>query len=273
MVTSRGSRVCPAALRRYDMTMTQINPPADRRGLRISVASTGPRRTVWSRGWLFATAGAHAVILATAFGFTPHPVDPVPEVAIEMVEVPAESPKKPEAEPDIKPVVRDYSGVEEAPPEPPVQAPRAVPPPEPAAVASVPPTPQPVRLPLHSVISRAAPRRAPVEQPRRTPTRPQAEQPAQSLNFSANIRDAVQAAIRCPAAARMMGQSGKSSVAFDYRDGVIVGEVAIVRSSGVPGLDNAALTAVRNAHYPQAPPDSTNRVLHLLVWVEETCGI
>lgn len=90
--------------------------------------------------------------------------------------------------------------------------------------------------------------------------------------FHSRIRNAVQAAVRCPPAARMLNQSGKAGVAFDYRDGAVNGSLQLVRSSGMPILDTAALAAVRNAHYPEAPPEMLNHILHLQVWVEEACG-
>jgi protein TonB len=86
------------------------------------------------------------------------------------------------------------------------------------------------------------------------------------------IREAVQAAVRCPAAARMMGLSGKAGVAFDYRDGAVIGGVQLSRSTGTPMLDAAALAAVRDAHYPNAPPEVANHLLRLLVWIEEACS-
>jgi TonB family protein len=81
----------------------------------------------------------------------------------------------------------------------------------------------------------------------------------------------VQAAVICPAAARMMHVSGKVGVTFDYRDGALVGEVQIARSSGTWMLDSAAAGAVREARYPDAPQDDARQVLHLLVWVDEAC--
>ncbi len=86
------------------------------------------------------------------------------------------------------------------------------------------------------------------------------------------IRDAVQAAVRCPPAAHMMGRSGKAGVTFDYRDGSLMGDVRLTRSTGTPMLDSAALAAVREAHYPKAPPEIAEQVLPLLIWVDEACG-
>ena len=90
--------------------------------------------------------------------------------------------------------------------------------------------------------------------------------------LTGRIREAVQAAVQCPAAARMMGQSGKAGVAFDYRDGAVLGGPQLARSSGTRVLDIAALAAVQTARYPAAPPEVLNQVMHLLVWVEEACG-
>jgi protein TonB len=90
--------------------------------------------------------------------------------------------------------------------------------------------------------------------------------------LTSRIRAAVQQAVQCPAAARMMGESGKAAVAFDYRNGEIVSGAQIARSSGTPVLDTAALTAVRRAHYPQPAPDAANQLFHLLIWIEEACS-
>jgi hypothetical protein len=37
-------------------------------------------------------------------------------------------------------------------------------------------------------------------------------------------------------------------------------------------LDDAAIAAVHQAHYPPRPPDQANRLLRLVVSVEEACG-
>jgi periplasmic protein TonB len=123
--------------------------------------------------------------------------------------------------------------------------------------------------PTATYASRPAPSPVPAQSP--APTSAQAGSAA-SPQLIDRIRNAVQEAVRCPPAARMMGQSGKAGVAFDYRAGVIVGRAQLARSSGTPVLDAAALTAVRMAHYPEAQPEDSNQLLHLLIWVEEACG-
>jgi periplasmic protein TonB len=86
-------------------------------------------------------------------------------------------------------------------------------------------------------------------------------------SFEARIRDAVQAALRYPAAARMMNLHGRARVSLDYQAGA-VSDLHIVQSAGSPLLDKAALNAVREARLPQAPAEIGSRLLRLLVWVE-----
>ncbi len=204
--------------------------------------------------------------------------DPAPPTALAAVaEPPTVQPDLPPIEPDPKPAH------DEQPPDPP---PLALPSPQPAALTE-PPRPQ---------VTISPPPPAPRSPPRAATARPVLPKAAAALPapvqarvapdggagakadqhvaevLEGRIRSAVQAAVHCPAAARMMGQSGKAGVAFDYRDGAVAGGLQLARSSGVPMLDTAALTAVRDAHYPAAPPEVVNQVLHLLVWVEEACG-
>ena len=89
--------------------------------------------------------------------------------------------------------------------------------------------------------------------------------------LEARIRAAVQAAVRYPATARMMGLSGRARLLLDYRAGA-VGGVSLAQTAGAPALDDAALAAARTAHYPPAPPDVGDRPLRFLVWVEFNPG-
>lgn len=99
---------------------------------------------------------------------------------------------------------------------------------------------------------------------------PAGANPARSADdeaaLEARIRDAVQAAVRYPAAARMMGLTGRARVRLEYHAGTA--SPALVQSAGAPVLDDAALAAARTAHYPAPPPELGNRLLRLLVWVE-----
>jgi protein TonB len=126
---------------------------------------------------------------------------------------------------------------------------------------------------LQQTVAPAAPPKSaqPVDPPPSMTGTAEAVQHAEE-SLRGRIRNAVQAAVHCPAAARMMELSGKAAVAFDYRDGALIGGVQLTRSTGTPMLDAAALAAVRDAHYPDPPPEIVNHLLRFLVWVEEACG-
>jgi protein TonB len=85
------------------------------------------------------------------------------------------------------------------------------------------------------------------------------------------IREAVQAAVHYPPAARMMGVTGRARVLLDYQGGA-VDNPTLAQSSGAPLLDTAALAAARDAHYPKPPPDLEGQRLRFLVWVEFRTG-
>jgi len=89
----------------------------------------------------------------------------------------------------------------------------------------------------------------------------------QEASLEARIRDAVQAAVHYPAAARMMGVTGRARVLLDYHGGSVTRPV-LTQSSGAAMLDEAALEAARAAHYPPAPAEIEGRLLRLLVWVK-----
>ncbi len=89
-------------------------------------------------------------------------------------------------------------------------------------------------------------------------------------NFEAALHDAIQAALRYPAAALLM-RLGDSTVvvAFRYYNGH-VGAVHIAKSCGIPMLDRAALQAVRTAQYPQTPAVLMGRHLEYDIDVQFT---
>ncbi len=86
-------------------------------------------------------------------------------------------------------------------------------------------------------------------------------------SFEGRLRAAVQAALRYPAAARMMGATGQAHVGFRWCDGV-PSALQVVSSAGMAALDDAALAAVRNAAYPRPPEDLAHRTLDLVVKVD-----
>ncbi|MDE2290303.1 MAG: TonB family protein [Burkholderiales bacterium] len=170
------------------------------------------------------------------------------------------------------------------------QAPKPVPaPPKPLAPVSPPPVkpPPPVRRVIHHVVHTARPKPQPmpkapappppapapatqaapppVPQPPPPPAAPVAAA-APGANFASALRAAIQAALRYPVAARMGGMTGRTRVAFDYRDGV-VSHVRVVISSGVGLLDRAALAAVREAAVPKPKPAFAGKTFAEQLWV------
>jgi protein TonB len=133
----------------------------------------------------------------------------------------------------------------------------------PRPVASPPqpaPAPHPVPLPAH------APDVAPALPTPPAPV-PSAVTPGSIRTaFEAQLRAAVQAAVRYPASARMMHLTGKALVAFTYQDGM-ASQVLLIRSSGAGELDQAALAAVHAARYPMAPQALAGQSLRFQVWV------
>jgi protein TonB len=87
-----------------------------------------------------------------------------------------------------------------------------------------------------------------------------------SALFQARLRDAVQAAVRYPNAARIMRLTGHVRLGFAYQDGTI-SSPHVVQSSGQRMLDDAALTALNSAAFPAPPPELKGHLLNLEIVV------
>jgi protein TonB len=81
------------------------------------------------------------------------------------------------------------------------------------------------------------------------------------------ISRAVNNAKYYPAMARQTHREGRVAISFNYRDGTVA-DIALQQSSQSPMLDNAAIAAVRLAHYPSPPADLNGYRLRLTVWVQ-----
>jgi periplasmic protein TonB len=131
-----------------------------------------------------------------------------------------------------------------------------------------PPKAEPVPVPTPApMLPSATPTDAPPAP--RQPSPPPAAAPAATApnaSFEGALRAAIQAALRYPESARMAGMSGRTRVAFQYRDGV-VSDVSVVVSSGIGLLDRAALAAVRDAAYPKPEPAFVGKTLSEQLWV------
>ena len=183
-------------------------------------------------------------MLLTLAAPTPAPA-PTPQPAAKPL-----NPAKPEAPPVTHPVVPPRRVQHVAHVAPPKAAPVPAPTPAPAPMLpSATPTDAPPAL--------------------RPPPPPPAAAPAATApnaSFEGALRAAIQAALRYPESARMAGMSGRTRVAFRYRDGE-VSDVSVVVSSGIGLLDRAALAAVRDAAYPKPEPAFVGKTLSEQLWV------
>ncbi|NPT57781.1 TonB family protein [Paraburkholderia elongata] len=174
-----------------------------------------------------------------------------------------------------------------APAAAPTPAPAAQPAPQPQPVAH---PPQPVhraervvtqRPVVHAPAPVAPPKPDPAPTvPSATPTEPPAvSHPAPpppvaapatpatpGASFEAALRAAIQSALHYPESARMGGITGRTRVAFEYRDGLI-SDARVVVSSGVGLLDRAALAAVRDAVCPKPESAFAGKTLSEQLWV------
>lgn len=170
----------------------------------------------------------------------PEPVEPVEELvaALDPVELPL-----PQARPEPP-------RKEEARREKPKEKPRRKP--EPAKAKQKP-----------SAETRKAQVQAPAEAPR-------AAAPQNSSGASASVSPArwqarvashLERRKRYPAAARRQGQQGTAQVRFTIDGSGNVQSVSLLRSSGVPALDEEVVALVRRASPVPAPPPGVNRTI------------
>ncbi|MGF6939663.1 protein TonB [Paraburkholderia sp. UCT70] len=138
-----------------------------------------------------------------------------------------------------------------------------------AAVPKRLPTPVPVQPAATPTEPPSAPAPQPPAQPARQPPAPAAAPvaAAPTPSFEGALRAAIQAALRYPESARMAGMTGRTRVAFRYRDGV-VSDLSVVVSSGIGLLDRAALAAVRDAAYPKPESAFAGKTLSEQLWVD-----
>ena len=135
--------------------------------------------------------------------------------------------------------------------------PRPLPPPPQPRALIPPPAPQAAATPAMPVAPPPKPAPAPVQHPDLAATR---------LSFEGALREAIQAAVRFPEAARLMHVSGRVLVSFEFLDGQ-VSQVRVAHSSGVDMLDSAAMAAVREAPYPPTPAALASQPMRFRIWV------
>ncbi|MGC8702415.1 MAG: energy transducer TonB [Thiomonas sp.] len=211
-----------------------------------------------------------AALIGAVVWWSNHPAPPPPPPPIQIVleapkpapkTVAPPAPKPPEPKPVPKPVVKPLPKpiVHKVQPKP-VQPPQPQPAPQPTPKVEAPPAPAPDTKPAMPV---AAP--APLAPP--PPPAPAAPDVASiKATFEAELRSAIQAAVRYPQAAKMMQLTGKTLVGFDFQDGT-VSHLRVLTSSGADLLDHAALDAVRNAPYPATPRELQGKSMAFTIWV------
>ncbi|MFM0212627.1 TonB family protein [Paraburkholderia sediminicola] len=201
---------------------------------------------------------AEVLLLGGGFALLTHkshvPAEPAPTLLTLVAPAPSPAPAP-------KPVVAaPKPEVSQVRPVVPVHRVAHVTPPRPTPV----PTPTPAAMPA-PVLPSATPTEAPPAP--HPPPPPPAQAPAvQTASFQGALRAAIQVALRYPESARMAGMSGRTRVAFQYRDGV-VSDASVVVSSGIGLLDRAALAAVRDAAYPKPEPEFVGKTLPEQLWV------
>ena len=177
---------------------------------------------------------------------------PAPKTLAPPLPTPAQP--KPLPRPTPKPKVRIHKEIPRARPKPVVQPPPTPAPPK----IEAPPAPAAETKPAMAV---------PVPPAPSVPPAPHAPEIASvKATFEAELRSAIQAAVRYPEAAKLMKLTGKAQVAFDYRDGQIT-HLRIVASSGTDLLDRGALQAVRNALFPATPKELQGQSMAFDIWV------
>lgn len=171
----------------------------------------------------------------------PTPEPPVADIA--------PGPTMQEAEPPApEPEKQEETQKEEIPPTPVQEAPEVVAPPEKPKEE---PKPDPVKPKPKPVVQKP---KKPTDTPApRTTAPPQASQAARA-NYSGVLAAHIQRYKQYPSGAKAAGEQGVATIAFSVTRGGQATGVRLVRSSGHPELDNAALGAIRSAQPLPIPP-------------------
>lgn len=156
----------------------------------------------------------------------------------------------------------------EAPPKPPPQ-PMLPPPPLPVAPPKPPPKPipRPKPRPLpRKPVPHVAPPRPPPPPPQ--PAVSAAEIESATARYAGMVHQAVQADLQVPRLVEMMHLRGIATVSIRIApSGTLLG-VSIVRSSGAPPIDRAAIASVRATSFPPFSGDMPHHPLDFVLQVK-----
>lgn len=151
------------------------------------------------------------------------------------------------------------------PPPPPPPPPRNIPtpqPPQPQPLSEVPPIPSPIPLPNAVPVPPPSPPPIPVQRP--------PSQDTIMAQFQASMKAAIDAAKVYPKEALLAGETGVSTVSFDYVNGV-VSNIKVDKTSNARSLDKAAMQAVLKALMPPKPAELAG-VNHFVVQIDFNLG-
>ncbi len=198
--------------------------------------------------------GLLLVALAVEMARTAAPPPSAPPIQITLTAPPAPkpaAPPKPVVKPMPRPLPKRAEVHKQAPPRP---APKIA-------------APKPVPLPPSPVAAPTPPQPPMPPQAMTPPPPPPAPDPQVKDSYLGRVKAAIQAAVRYPEAARMMGTQGRVEVAFTLRDGA-VGQVRILVPGVMAAFNTAALAAVRAAAIPAPPAALAGKRMGLTLWVD-----
>jgi protein TonB len=151
--------------------------------------------------------------------------------------------------PPPPPIAQPPMEIPPNPPPPPPPPPKNIPvpqPPQPQPLSEVPPVPTPI----------PTPNAVPVQPPQPPPIPVTSKAPPENIavEFESSMLAAINAVKVYPKEAILAGESGSTTVSFDYIDGV-VSHIHVDRSSGSRSIDRSAMSAVQKAAMPPKPAE------------------
>ncbi len=228
------------------------------------------RRSSPTPALVLAIAGIHmAVVAALCLLVVPrHLPEPAPETVVPVIFVPAAPPAA--GPPQILATAAlppmQQSVPADLAPLPPLQLPPQMRgparPDAPRRTAARQPSPAPA---VQTQPAQVPPQPAPPAAP--APPRSAASEQGTLAAWEARVSAAVQDAAIYPASARRLHREGRAQVQFDYDHGTVA-HVAVVQSSKLGVLDEAAREAVTRAAMPRPPAEIASQMHTMLVWVE-----
>lgn len=219
---------------------------------------------------------AHQVRQAPAVPAVQMMLLPTPPLAVNKPVPPTVQPKTPVVPTPVKPPPVVPKPVHHAPPPKVVHHRPAVKPakPVPRHVVRHVVMHKPVHHPRKVAVAHPLPvhRMAPIPVKQVAPAKPTPPaKPTVSNAYRSEVRHAIQSAATYPYAAKISQITGKARVSFMYEAGHVL-DAHIIVSSGVAMLDQAALSAVKDATIPSPPNNLIGDELNFKVWVRFYLG-